>query len=385
MTGYKAFQDWYTEAKIKHLILEEYQEQLVSPPFATEKCKDYSDIFFWDGKRLNSTTLDLPPVTSKTNCTLVVNNKLYLIPYGIWDGFQTVVEIDGTKPNYHQLNSGGKGQFYSGATSGYSGFSFPLGYEETNYCIHIEPSGNVRTREFYYPNFTKLHMGTIWCNGKFWSMPRCDEPGYSSIVNFDGTSFNYTNLNGINSNVRRKYSDCISVGDKIYSLPFGEDLGLTEVVELDTNTNEYNLYPINGNDFSKKYNTFTLVDNTIIGLPYGDEHCEDSNWGVVFNIETKESWQFDIGIYHGGKYRYRSGLAYKGSAFFFPSGTPSCPIFKIDTRGNIIERKYFNQVMLGRPIVWNDWIYCMAYDIQRESHHLLKFDERLNYWEEFCI
>ena len=42
---YKAFQDFYKEQSIKHMLLVEHNNELLSPPFATEKCKDYSKVF----------------------------------------------------------------------------------------------------------------------------------------------------------------------------------------------------------------------------------------------------------------------------------------------------------------------------------------------------
>lgn len=380
---YKAFQDWYHEAKIRHLLLYEYKGKLISPPFATEKCKDYSKILVWDGS-VEYIDLDLPEVTSKTNAVVEVNGSLWFIPYGIYDNFNIVVQLTDSTPYYHKVDKTGKGQFYSCASNGKSAFSFPLGYEETSYGLYITEN-TVKTIDFDRQNFVKLHMGCVYANGKFWSMPRSDTEGYIDIVSFDGNNLEKYPLVNINPSVTRKYTDLIVKGNILYSLPFGETPGLNEIIEFDTNSYKINIYPIQGPDFAKKYNVSVSVGDKIIGLPYGDEYCQDSNLGIVFDTITKEIKQFDIGIYFGGKYRYRCGVEYKGKAFFFPAGTPTCPIIKVCPSGEVLDKKYLENTMVGRPIVYNDRIFVMSYNVITSKQEILSFDEFLNMTVEVSL
>lgn len=380
---YKAFQDWYHEASIKHLLLSEYQGNLVSPPFATERCKEYSQILIWNGKNVEFINLNLPPVTSKTNAIAKANGSLWFIPYGIYDDFNIVVELKNKEVKYHNIDRKGKGQFYSVATDGCRIFSFPLGYEQTSYGIYIE-NDVVNTIDFNKKEHVKAHMGCVYSNGKFWSMPRSDIPGYTDLVSFDGDKFEKFPIPNINHNVTRKYTDLIASNNKLYSLPFGETSGLNELVEFDIDTHEFVLYKIPGLDFAKKYNSFVLMGNKIIGLPYGDEHYNDSNLGIMFDTISKEIKQFDIGLYHGGKYRYRSGIEYNNQAFFFPSGTPSCPIIKID-QDLKIKKVYFENIMFGRPIIYNNLIAVIGYEISTENHFLYMFDKELDYKRIFLV
>lgn len=381
---YKAFQDWYLEGNIRHLLLCEYQGNLISPPFATEKCKDYSSVLVWNKDDHFFIDLDLPPITSKTNAIAEVDGSLWFIPYGIWDDFNTVVEIRNNKPYYHKINKSGKGQFYSIASNGVTAFSFPLGYEQTSYGIYIK-EGSVTAIDFNKSEHTKLHMGCVYANGKYWSMPRSDNPGYIDLVSFDGKQFEKFPITAINKGVTRKYTDLIAVGNTLYSMPFGETAGLNDVVEFNTVTKEFSFYKIGGSDFAKKYNAFTLIGNKIIGVPYGDEHFNDSNLGIVFDINTKEIKQFDIGVYHGGKYRYRCGIGYKDSAFFFPSGTPSCPIIKVNQNGDIKGKLKIGNTMLGRPVIYQEKIFAMGYNIINHEQTIYSFDADLNFKEEFVL
>lgn len=376
--AYKAFADFYHEAEIRHLILTEYQGKIVSPPFATELCKNYSKVLVWDGVSVNYIDLDLPPVTSKTNAVVTVQDSLWLIPYGIWDNFNIVVQIKGNTPIYHSIDNKGKGQFYSVASDGTSAFSFPLGYEDTSYGLYIKDDG-VQSISFNKQEHVKLHMGCVFSNGRYWSMPRSDTEGYVNLVSFDGTKLESYPIPNINPSVTRKYTDIVAVGKTLYALPFGETPGLNEIIEFDTETKEFKSYPLQGHDFAKKYNVATLVGDKIIGVPYGDEFCFDSNLGVVFDINTKESKQFDIGIAHGGKYRYRSGISHKGSAFFFPGGSPSCPIIKVSQNATVEKKLYFDDLMLGRPLEFKDKMYVIAYNLKDKSQSILEFDEDLNY------
>ena len=72
---YKAFEDFYRETKIRHLLLEKHNDVLISPPFATERCRDYSSIAVYDGKNyLSYVDLNLPDATSKVNAVARVND-----------------------------------------------------------------------------------------------------------------------------------------------------------------------------------------------------------------------------------------------------------------------------------------------------------------------
>lgn len=368
---YKAFQDWYHEGNIKHLLLYAYNGYLISPPFATERCKDYNKIMKYDGS-VSYISTQLPPATSKTNCVLEVNNSLYFVPYGIYDDYNIVLEMNDTDLIYHKVDMKGKGQFYSGASNGTTGFSFPLGYEGTQYGLQITD----KPRLVAFDTVEKAHMGTVYCNGKYYSMPRGDTFGYNNLVSFDGSEFKYYHV-PVNSEITRKYTDLITVGNTIYSLPFGEQSGLTEVVEFNTETEELKLHKLNVPDFAKKFNSMVLLNDKIIGMPYGDEFCEDSNYGVVFDTVTKESKSFDISITHGGKYRYRCGISYKDKAVFFPTGTPQCPVFAVDENGNIKKIMNYHYHLFGRPIVHNDKIHILSYHIKDETHHMFIFDENL--------
>jgi len=375
---YKAFQDWYREGNIKHLLLYKHNGYLISPPFATERCPEYNKIMKYDGT-VNYIDTDIPPCISKTNSVVEVDGTSWFIPYGIYDEFNCVLQLTDDTPINHTIESMGKGQFYSGASDGKQAFSFPLGYSGTQYALHIKD--NIPTLIPFEHSVPKAHMGTVYCNGRFWSMPRGDEPGYNDLMSFDGKNFEYYSI-PVNPSSTRKYTDLVSVANTLYSLPFGETPGLNEVVEFDTETKQIQLHKLDVPDFAKKYNCMVLNGNHIIGLPYGDEYCEDSNWGIVFNIVTKQSKCFDIGITHGGKYRYRSGITYYSLAVFFPGGTPQCPIIAVNTAGEIVYCKHYPNLMFGRPIIHEQQIHVVAYDIHTEKQYLYKFDEA---WTETVI
>lgn len=368
---YKAFQDFYKEQSIKHMLLSEHNNELLSPPFATEQCRDYSKIFY----KNNYIELSLPAATSKTNAIAQVGNSSWFIPYGIYDEFNTVVELRNTTPYYHTLPFKGKGQFYSVATDNKTAFSFPLGYEDTNYGLYI--NNGVEAHKLPTEG-KKLHMGTVYCNGKYWSMPRGDEPGYNTLLSFDGKQYQSYVLD-VDASITRKYTDIIVKDNTLYSLPFGETKGLNTIVEFDTETNTVTYHDIHGVDFAKKYNCGVLVGNNIIALPYGDEHTNDSNWGLVFNTVTKETTQFDIKLNFGGKYRFRSGIEYMGNAYFFPSGTPSCPILKIDQTGEIVRGVYVNNIMFGRPIVYQNQIHVIGHHMKTNEEAIYIVKEDLSY------
>lgn len=371
--NYKKFQDWYHEGNIKHLLLTEYNGYLISPPFATERCKDYNKIMKYDGS-VSYIDTQLPPATSKTNSVLEVNNSLYFIPYGIYDDYNTVLELKNDELIYHNIEMSGKGQFYSGASNGISGFSFPLGYEGTQYCLHITD----KPRLVPFDTVEKAHMGTVYCNGKYYSMPRGDKPGYNQLVSYDGSEFKYYNIL-VNSEITRKYTDIIVFDNTLYSLPYGEQSGLTEVVEFNTDTEEIKLHKLDIPDFAKKFNSMVKLNNSIIGLPYGDEFSTDSNYGIVFDTVTKRSKCFDIRIGHGGKYRYRCGIEYNNLAVFFPTGTPQCPIILVNEEGEICKVCDFTYYLFGRPIIFKDKLHVIGYHIKNETHELFIFDKNFKY------
>lgn len=377
---YKKFQDWYIEGNIKHLLLYKHNDCLISPPFSTERCIDYNKIMKYDGEVTYIDT-DLPPCVSKTNCVVSVNNNSWLIPYGIYESnYNTVLQLT---PDFVPINNyieaEGKGQFYSGASNGTEAFSFPLGYEDTQYALYIKD--DIPKLIPFNHSVAKAHMGTVYCNGKFYSMPRGDEPGYTKLMCFDGENFTSYDV-PVNPDITRKFTDFVVKNNMIYSLPYGEQQGLNEVVEFNTETNTINLYKLDVPDFAKKYNSMVLNGNHIIGLPYGDEYCEDSNWGIVFDTVTKQSKSFDIGINHGGKYRYRSGICYYNLSVFFPGGTPSCPIIAVNTAGDIVYRKHYPEIMFGRPVIYDSKIYVLGYNIHTEKQYLYSFDEA---WTEKVI
>lgn len=367
--SYKTFQDWYHEAEIKHLLLLEHKGNLISPPFATELCKDYATFWHSAGYTLD---LDLlPPATSKTNACIVVDETVWMMPYSIYDELNYVVTISHGKEYYVKLPFTGKGQYYSIASDGNTVFSFPLGYEGTNYGIYVKDN-NVTVHKLPVQG-KKLHMGTVYCNGRYWSMPRGDTE-YNMLLSFDGSDYQSYELTKIDNSITRKYTDIIVKGNILYSLPYGEVAGLNDIIEFDTDTNTISYHKANVPDFAKKYNAAVLLDDVIIGVPYGDEDSDNSNWGIVFNTVDKTSKAFDIGISHGGKYRYRCGVAHKNYAFFFPSGTPSCPILKIDREGNVVLTKFFEGYMLGRPIVYMNMLAVIAYNIETNEHHVWYLD-----------
>lgn len=366
---YKAFEDWYREGNIKHLLLYEYNGYLISPPFATERCKEYNKILKYDGS-ISYIETKLPHGTSKTNCVLNINGSAWLIPYGIYsDNMDMVLKLKDDEPEYIHILANGKGQFYSGASDGVTGFSFPLGYEGTQYCLYIK---NDITTLIPFNSVNKAHMGTVYCNGKYYSMPRGDEPNYNNLVSFDGENFEYFYI-PVDESITRKFTDIVTIDHTLYSLPYGEQSGLNEVVEFNTSTKEIKLHKLDMPDFAKKFNSMVRVGDKIIGLPYGDEHCTNSNYGIVFDTVTKKSKPIDIGITHGGKYRYRSGIEYRGYAIFFPTGSPQCPIMILNQRGSITGVYYFDNVMFGRPIIYKGDIHVLAYDTIKETHHLYIF------------
>jgi hypothetical protein len=373
---YKAFQDYYKEESIKNLIIHDHNGVLVSPPFATEHCRDYSTVLFFDGNKSWSLDLKLPPATSKFNSVVSVGDSVWFIPYGIWDNFNVIVQLKEFEPIYHYIEKSGKGQFYNAATDGKTAFSFPLGYEETSYGLYIKDD-QIHVIDFDKQNHTKLHMGTVYCNGRYWSAPRSDEPGYINLMSFDGNKLDSYPIEVRNPAITRKFTDLIVKENKLFALPFGETSGMNEILEFDTETNTYKLHVLDIPDFAKKFNSGVLVDDVIIALPYGDENYENSNWGLVYNTITGNQNIFDIGITHGGKYRFRSGVAYNKSAVFLPAGTPSCPMLQISKEGNILSKNFYPNYMLGRPVLYKNNLAAMSYSFSTKESQIVFLDSFL--------
>jgi hypothetical protein len=216
-------------------------------------------------------------------------------------------------------------------------------------------------------------------------MPRGDDPGYNTLLEFNGKEIVTHEIKGIDDSITRKYTDIIVKDNTLYALPFGETAGLNEIVEFNADTKTYKLHTIDGHDFAKKYNTGVLVDDTIIALPYGEDYNDDSNWGLVFDTKTKQSYQFDIGLKFGGKYRFRTGIEYNSSAYFFPAGTPSCPILKISKQGDIEKELYMKDWLLGRPIVYNNMMCVIGYNLKNKDHKIFQFDADLNLLSQIDI
>lgn len=379
---YKAFEEFYREAQIKHLMLQEYQGVLISPPFCTDKCKDYNRLMIIDNENVKFIELDLPPATSKFSGHALIGDSIWFIPYGIWDHFDVVLQLKDFKPIYHKINRTGKGQFYNMDTDGKTAFSFPLGYEGTNFCLYIKDE-QVHTIDFEPQPYLKLHMGTVYCNGRYWSPPRSEGgtgPGYINMMSFDGKDVKTYPINVPNTYVTRKYSDMVVVGNTLYALPFGEQPGLNEVLEFNTDTNEYKLHKLDVPDFAKKYNCMVVVDEYIIGLPYGTKDENGSNIGVRFNTIDKTSTAFNIGddFTFGGKYRFRSGVNYNGRAVFLPSGTPTCPVISIGKDLDMIST-HIPGTLLGRPILYKGKLKALGYDIENHFLSLFTFEDDLTY------
>ena len=370
---YKAFEDHYRELNIKHLLLAEHDGELISPPFATELCKDYSKVAVF-GDSVSYIDLDLPPVTSKINATARVNDSTWLIPYGYWDEFRTVVELKGTTPIYHTLDKGGMGQFYGCDSNGTTACSFPLGTSNTSFLLYIDEKG-LHTQDFD-AEMRKSHMGTAYCNGRYWSMPRGDFRNYNVLVSYDGKDIEKYPI-PVDHTLSRKFTDLIPVGNTLYSLPYGETAGLTQVVEFNTEYNSVSTHELNVPDFAKKYNAQVLVDETIIGVPYGDADDFESKYGVVFDTVTKQSRPFDIEIGYGGKYRFKCGIAYKGRAIFLPSGTPGLPIISVATDGTFHATRTDNSKLFGRPIIYKEKLYTLVFNTIDNTHSLVTIDEWL--------
>jgi hypothetical protein len=368
---YKAFEDFYHDAEIKHLVLHKHEDYLISPPFCTEKCKDYNSVMTYKDGKFQFIELDLPSATSKFNGICSIDDDIWTIPYGIWDSFNVIVQLKNFKPIYHYIEKKGKGQFYSLATNGNQGFSFPLGYHDTAFAIHIS-NDQVELIDFETNNHKKMHMGTVYCNGRFWSPPRGDTEGYQNIVSYDGSIIETYAVEFDQTHILRKYTDFIVRGHKLYALPFGQNGHLDQILVFDTETLTHELVRLELPMFFKKYNCGVLIGDTIIALPYGDKSQQCSNYGLVYNCETGKHKSFNIGdtLGFGGKYRFRCGFEYNGNAVFFPSGTPAIPLMVIDIQGNVIHQHYFSEYVLGRPTWYQDKLWTIAYHLETKQQFL---------------
>jgi hypothetical protein len=373
--GYKAFEDFYREAEINHLVLHRHDDYLVSPPFCTDKCKDYNRFMFYKDGKFEFLELDLPAATSKFNGICSIGDSIWTIPYGLFDDFHTILQIKNKQPIYHIIDKPGKGQFYSLASDGTQAFSFPLGYEDTAFAIHIN-NNRIVLHDFDTQGHKKMHMGTVYCNGRYWSPPRGDTEGYVNIVSFDGSDIVTYPVKFDHNHILRKYTDFIVRGNILYALPFGQNGYLNQVLIFDTDTNEYQLQQIDISVFFKKFNCGVLVDNTIIALPYGDKAHRNSNHGLVYNCDTGESKTFNLGeeLNFGGKYRFRSGIAFESNAVFFPSGSPAIPLVVLDKEGNIIHSRYYRDYVLGRPLEYQGRVWTIAYEIETKKQFLFALD-----------
>ena len=374
---YIKFEDFYKKYPIKHLVLHEFNGKLISPCFATDQCKDYSRFMVYDGyfTFINS---ELPPATSKYNACCNVNGSMYSIPYGIYDSFNCITELDKDfNTVIHYIDMPGKGQFYSVASNGETAFSFPLGYSDTSYGIYID--NGIHLIPIDKKNNTKLHMGTVYCNGKYYSMPRGDAPGYVDLVSYDGKTIESYPLNIKNPEATRKYSDILVIDNKLYSMPYGELDGVNQVVVFDTDTSTHEMFDLAFPDSPKKFNTFIRLSDKIVGMPYGDEWHDNSNKGIVWDINTKETEIIDLGdLSFGGKYRFRSGINYKDCGYFFNTGSPNCPIIKINS-DYTIEKKFINGYLFGRPLLYKDKMCVIGFNLETYKHYIFKFDSDLLY------
>ena len=369
--SYTSFEDFYKEATIKHLVLFKHGDYLISPPFCTDQCKDYSRVMLYKDGGWVWFDVDTPPATSKYNSMISIGNSLFFAPYGIWDEFNTVLELDLTgsgKAINHTIDSTSKGQFYSMDSDGVTAFAAPLGYDPVSFAIYIK-NGKVKQLEVPGEGELKRHMGTVYHNGCYYSPPRGESYDYDKILKFNVATEQLTLITVPNLiKARRKYTDFIVSGNKLFALPFSREPQLKQVLVYDTDTEQIELVDLNLPDFPKKYNGGVLVDDTIIALPYGHKEDGNANYGLVFNVNTYEHSVFDIGQTFGGKYRFRCGTAYNGVAVFLPTGAPTADILVVDKTGNILFRKNLSDYILGRPIVHNDLVYSLAYNIQSKQH-----------------
>lgn len=368
--SYKSFEDFYRDAEIKHLVIWEHDGKIISPPFCTDKCKDYSKVLTVDNGVPSYQDVDTSPATSKFNSMAVIGNSLWFAPYGIWDEFNTVLEIRHNTAISHTIDSTAKGQFYNLASNGTSAFAAPLGYETVSFALFIK-DGKVKQIPMPDTGELKKHMGVVFHNGCYWSPPRGESYDYNQVLKFNPDTEELTFITVDLPKARRKYSDFIIAGDKLFALPLGRDSVLSHMLVLDTTDDTVELVKLNVPEFVKKYNAGVLIGDTIIAMPYGHKDNGDANFGLIFNVNTYEHATFDMGVSFGGKYRFRSGIEFNGNAVFLPTGTPAAPIVVVDKTGKILFEKTMPEYILGRPLAFEGKIYTLAHQV--ETNHLFMF------------
>ena len=370
---YKSFEDYYKEAEIKHLVLFKHNNYLISPPFCTDKCKDYSRVLIYGkGGGVVWFDVDTPPATSKYNSMISIGDSAFFAPYGIWDKFNTVLELNTSgvgKASYHTLDSTSKGQFYNMAGDGKTAFSAPLGYEEVSFGLFIK-DGKVKQIPFPVTGELKKHMGTVWANGFYWSAPRGESYDYNQILKFNPNTEELSFIKVDLPRARRKYSDFIVAGTKLFAFPLGKDYDLNQVLVVDTTNDSTELLELDIPPFIKKYNAGVLLDDTIVVMPYGNQDDGDANLGLLFNVNSYEHSTFDIGHSFGGKYRFRSGIKFNSTAVFFPSGAQNIEMVALDKLGKIVWKQLFEDYIFGRPVLLDETLYTIAYHIETKKHYM---------------
>jgi hypothetical protein len=308
----------------------------------------------------------------------VVGDSLFFAPYGIWDNFNTVLELKNWKPIYHTIDSVGKGQFYNMAGNGTTAFAAPLGYDPVSFGLFIK-DGEVKQIPIPASPALKRHMGCVLANGNYYSPPRGETVDYDTILKFNPTTEEVTMIKIDNLPLsKRKYSDFIQAGNKLFALPFGREQELHHMLVLDTITDSTELVELAVPPFMKKYNVGVLLDDIIIAVPYGHKDDGDANCGLVFNTTTYEHTTFDVGQSFGGKYRFRCGIVYNSNALFFPTGTPNADIIAVDKTGTVVFRKSLPEYILGRPIEHTGVVYTLAYQVITQTHYLMTLDKDYN-------
>lgn len=374
--SYKSFEDYYREATIKHLVLFEHKDFLVSPPFCTDMCKEYSKVMIIKEGKISFIDVDTPPATSKYNSMVSIGDSMFFAPYGIWDNFNTVLELDNLEPKYHTLESTSKGQYYNMASDGVTAFAAPLGYEPISSCLFIKDK-QVKQIPVTESHILKRHMGSVYCNGKYYSPPRGEDSEYNSILSFDPKSETIKMIDVPNLPLsKRKYSDFLVIGNKLYALPFGREVELRHMLVLDTTDDSIELIELNTPSFMKKYNAGVVLGDSIVMMPYGHKDDGDASTGLVYNTVTREQKTFDINKSFGGKYRFRTGCEYNGNSVFFPAGTPNADINVINSQGEVVFRREYKDFILGRPLVHKDLIYTLAYNVYSKDHYLVTMDKQ---------
>lgn len=372
--SYKSFEDFYRDATIKHLVIWEDDGGIISPPFCTDKCKDYSKVLRIKDNVVSYQDVDTQQATSKFNSMAKIGDSLWFAPYGIWDEFNTVLELQKDTAISHTIDSTAKGQFYNLASNGTSAFAAPLGYEEVSFALFIK-DGKVRQIPVPTTGELKKHMGVVWCNGHYWSPPRGEGFDYNQILKFNPDTEELNFIPVDLPKARRKYSDFIIAGDRLFALPLGRDYELNHILVVDTLTNSTELVELNVPKFVKKYNAGVLLGDKIIAMPYGHKDNGDANFGLIFNTKTYEQSTFDIGVSFGGKYRFRSGIEFNGMAVFLPTGTPAAPITAVDDKGNILFQQTTPEYILGRPIVLDGFIQTLAHQVETNKLFLFKLNK----------